>query len=350
MGALSFAEEHCPKAAIKFYLSKGLTQEFVALAAKLEDWDCLSKVLIEHKNRQLWFDCFKQSYAPALFDSIITNSIHFADPESASALVKVLIDLDETERLVLLTEALLEENPKFKHSRSLQTLHLIHLIPQGDTLRVEKAIDQLESYSIDEVIRASVSANQPKLILRVLERFELWPAAFKTAFFVLEDISKSLHFAEKWNSSEAYTLIFQYYLLKEDALAALKYCSKMARLNFKASELLQLLKRKLLHQDMYNYLCQLRGKGFLAGDLERAMFDCLVALDRMAELEEFVSSASPASAADLGFALAEGKKYALAGEAFIRAGDFDRAVKCLFHTNNNFSKLFDCAMKSKTLK
>ena len=349
---MSFAEDHCPKAAIKFYQSKGRVEEFIVLAAKLEDWDCLSKALIEKKDKQLWMSCLKQPYASNIFESTISNCIHFADPESASALVKVLIELDEADKLILFTEALLKENPKFKTSRSLQTLHLIHLIPQGDTARIKKVINELESYSIEEVIRVAVSANQPMLVFKVLERFELWPAAFKTAFFVLENITESLQIAEKMNNPEAFAAIFQYYLIEENAPSALSYVSKLSRPDFKAPELVQLLKQKGLHQDLYDYLCQLRHKGLLVGDLERVMFDSLVALDRMAELEEFVSSASPASAADLGFALAQGKKFALAGEAFIRAGDFDRAVKCLLHARNgnNFSKIFDCAMKSKTLK
>ncbi len=316
------------------------------MTAKLEDWDNLSKMLIDQKNKQLWLKSFQESDFSALFQSTLSNCIHFSDPESASALVKVLIELEKTEQLIDFTAALLKENPKFKSSRSLQTLHLIHLIPQGDTPRIEKAIDELDSYSIQEVIRAAVIAKQSELVLRVLEKFEFWPVAFRTAFFVLEDMQKALQIAEKWNNEEAHTAIFQYYLQTENTQACLQYSSKLPSPDFKAHEVVQLLKQKSLHYELYDYLVGLREKGLLVGHLERALFDCLVSLDRMSELDEFVASASPTNAVDLGFALARGKKFALAGEAFIRAGDFDRAIKCLLHTENH-QKVFDSAMKSK---
>lgn len=319
------------------------------MLAKLEDWDYLSKMLIERREKKLWKFCLQQSYSTIVFQSVIANCIHFNEPESASVLIKVLIELNQAKDLVVFTGALLEENPKFKTSRSLQTIHLIHLIPQGDSASILKAINELENYSPEEVVRTSVTANRPDLILRILERFKFWSLAFKTAFYVLEDVDKALQIAEKWNNSDAYAVIFQYYLFKEDTLTALKYYSKLPRLDFKAVELVQLLKQKKLYQELYDYLGQLRSKGLLIGDLEREMFECLVTLDRMPELEEFISSASPASATDLGFALAQGKKFALAGEAFIRAGDYDRAVNCLLHTNNT-NRVFESALKSKSLK
>lgn len=319
------------------------------MSAKLEDWDCLSRLLIDRKDRQLWINCLQKEYSQHVVKATVSNCIHFPDPESASVLVKALVETGETgERLVQLTGALLSENPKFKSGRSLQTLHLLHLIPLGEDDKTTQAIDEFDAYSVEEVVKAAANAKRLDLVLCVLERFEHWPTAFKTAFFLLEDLDKSVEIAEKWNSAEAFAVLFQYHLLNEDAESCLQYLSKLPRLDYKASELVQLLKRDSHHQQLYTYLCHLRGKGLLVGKLESAMFDCLVALDRIAELEEFVSSATPANASSLGFSLARGKKFTLAGDAFIRAGDFDRAVKCLLHTGN-LCKTFDSAMKSKTL-
>lgn len=180
----------------------------------------------------------------------------------------------------------------------------------------------------------------------MLKKFKVWDLAFKVALFTLNDPTESEAISQVWQNAEAYNGLFEYYLAGEDASKALAISTKLSTVTFRSREFIVLLSAKAMHKELYDFLCRLRAhSGSLDGPLERVMFDCLVKLDRMAELEEFIQTASPKTAGDLGLVLMGGKQFSLAAEAFLRGHDYDNAVKCFIYSGN-LVKASEFALKS----
>lgn len=344
---LHYAQTNNPLAAQAYFKEFGLVEQFMELAFEKEDWQGLSDYLISSKKQLLWEQVLKGPHASQVFDCTVESCSSFSVPESASALVKALVSLKETEKLLEIAASLLHNNPKFKTSRSLQTLYLLNLIPKTDSNeQVEEALDHFENYAIEDVLKVCVTSNRPRLILKILKRFKVWDLAFKVALFTLNDPQEAEAISEIWQNSEAYNGLFEYYLANEDASKALAFSTKISSVTFRSREFIVLLSCKSMHKELYDFLCRLRAHtGGLDGPLERVMFDCLVKLDRMDELQEFIGTASPKTACDLGLVLMGGKQFSLAAEAFLRGHDYDNAVKCFIYSGN-LIKASEYALKS----
>lgn len=192
---------------------------------------------------------------------------------------------------------------------------------------------QLDNYNIEEVLNAAVSSGNLELILRVLEKNELWNYAFRVALYGLQRIETAEILADKSGHPEAWHALAEFNLLSGDSIAAAKFAMKSGIFR-RQKEHVILLHLNEHYKELLDFLKFLKSTPSYEAVYEREIFFCLMKLDKTEELTKFIKSATPSLSNELGKILYREGSIDLAAKCFKQAGNFERASTCLLNLGN----------------
>lgn len=203
---------------------------------------------------------------------------------------------------------------------------------------------RLENYNVEEVVHEIIGQGELKTCLKILEKFEQWNYAFKIALYGLRDVDIAKTFAQKSGHPEAWHALAEFCLLKDKFVAAVEYAMKAG--NFRRQkELVILLHLEERYDVLLDYLVFLKSTPSYEPIYERETFFCLMKLGKIEELNEFISSATPGFANELGKVLYREGSIELAAKCFKQSCNHERASSCFLQIGS-IDEAADSAVKS----
>ena len=129
-----------------------------------------------------------------------------------------------------------------------------------------------------------------------------------------------------------------------DSIVASKFAKKSG--NFRRQkDLVILLHLNENYEELLEYLLSLKSSPTFEPIYDREIFLCLMKLGKNEELNNFISSASPSFANELGKVLYRDNKIELAANCFKQSGNFEKASSCHLQLGN-VEKASEFAMKT----
>ena len=192
---------------------------------------------------------------------------------------------------------------------------------------------QLDNYNVPEILNAASSSGKLDIVLKILEKNELWNYAFKVALYGLQRIEDAEIFADRSGHPEAWHALAEFYLFSGDAVSSVKFAKKSG--NFRRQkELVILLHLSEHYSELLDFLLFLKSSPGYDAIYEREVLLCLIKLGKIEELSKFIESANPSLANEIGKVLCNEGNFDLAAKYFQRAGNFEKASLCLLKLGN----------------
>ncbi|TID27777.1 clathrin heavy chain [Venturia nashicola] len=291
-----YCEKRDPSLAFICYQKGHNDLELITITNENAMFKAQARYLLERADPEIWTFVLNESnmYRRSLVDAVVATAVpESQNPEAVSLAVRAFIEADMPSELIEMLEKIILEPSSFSDNSTLQNL-LILTAAKSDKGRVSNYIQQLDHYSIDDIVEQIIGLGMYD------EAFELYKKAndHVNAVRVLTDhivsIDRAQDYADKIDAPEVWSKVAKAQLdglRVTDSLES--YIRAQDPTNF--GEVIEIATSAGKDEELIKYLRMAR-KTLREPAVDTALAFCFARLDQLAELEDFLRTTNVADA------------------------------------------------------
>ena len=306
-----------------------------------------ARYLVRRRDPELWSSVLQEgdTHRRALIDQVVQVALtETQDPDEVGVAVKAFIAAKLPNELIELLEKLVLEDSAFNSNTHLQNL-LIHTAINADKTRVMEYINRLDKYDAADVAAILIDDNLFEEAFAVFKKFEVHTEGIKVLIDHIKNLDRAYEFAERVNDAACWSLLagaqlrdgmtkesIDSYIKADDATA---FLAVIGGANTSGS-----------FEDLIRYLQMARTKSRESA-IETELVFAFAKTDRLADLEDFISTQNIADVGKVGDRCFDENMYEAAKLLYTNVSNHARLASTLVHLGE-FANAVDAARKANT--
>jgi len=290
-----------------------------------------ARYCVERQDMELWCRVLEGDNphrARVIEETVNTALPESKNPDEVSTTVKAFMTAELPNELIGLLEKIVLHGDEFSNNKNLQNLLLLTAI-KADSSRVMDYIDRLNNFDGHDIAKIACSDSYQLYE----ESFEIYKKvdsnvdAIDVLLNHLEDIDRSVEFAQRCNQSEVWSHLAKSQLDNNLVKDAVDSFIKSGDPTEHYPEVIEAAEREEQWEDLVRFL-QMARKKVKERTIDTELIFAYAKIRKLGDLEEFVASPNVADIQGI-------------GERCFDAGMFE-AAKILFNNISNNAKLASC--------
>eukprot|EP00039_Didymoeca_costata_P018242 m.332709 g.332709 ORF g.332709 m.332709 type:complete len:1698 (-) comp16994_c0_seq1:153-5246(-) len=345
-----YCEKRDPYLAFVAYERGECNDELVRVAHENSLFKHEARYLVKKRDEELWAKVLTEEneYRRPLIDQVVQTALtESQDPDDVSATVKAFMAADlPTELIELLEKLVLESSSSFSTNRNLQNLLILTAI-KADNTRVMEYINRLDNYDAPDIASIAIDNQLFEEAFAIFKKFDVHAEAVKVLIVNLQNLDRAYEYAERCNDAAVWSLLGEAQikngLVKEAIDSYIKADDPSTYV-----DVVRVASNAGNYEDLVRYLQMARKKAREAA-IETELCFAYAKTDRLADLEEFVSSQNNANIQEVGDRCYDEKLYAAARILYTNISNFARLASTLVHLGE-YQSAVDGARKANSTR
>lgn len=325
-------------------------QELIRVCYENSLFKNLARYLVKKRDVELWGTVLVESneHRRQLIDQVVQTALtESQDADDVSVTVKAFMAADLPKELIELLEKLvLETSSSFSTNRNLQNLLILTAI-KADPTRVMEYINRLDNYDAPDIASIAIDSQLFEEAFAIFKKFDVHAEAVKVLIEHLNNLDRAYEYAERCNEAGVWTLLagaqLKSNLIKE---AIDSYIKSDDPSNYVA--VVHAAGVANNYEDLVRYLQMARTKAREAA-IETELIYAYARTDRLADLEEFISTPNIANIQDVGDRCFDDKLYSAAKILYNNVSNFARLASTLVYLGE-YQAAVDGARKANSTR
>lgn len=308
-----------------------------------------ARYLVERQDADLWAYALndQNEYKRSVIDQVVQTALpESKNPEEVSSTVKAFMTADLPNELIELLEKIVIEGTEFSGNRNLQNLLILTAI-KADKNRVMDYVKRLDNYDAPDIANIAVGSGLYEEAFVIFNKFKHNVQAILVLIDHLDSIERAYDFAERVNEPEVYSKLGKAQLDRDMVKEAIGSFIKAQDPEF-YHEVISAAQRTDHYGDLVNYL-QMCRKKLKEPVIESELIYAFAKTDRLADLEEFITSPNCAQIQTIGDRCFDQGLYEAARLLFNNISNFARLASCLVKLHQ-YAAAVDAARKANSTK
>ncbi|ODQ81318.1 hypothetical protein BABINDRAFT_160679 [Babjeviella inositovora NRRL Y-12698] len=300
------------------------------------DFGLWAKVLVE-----------ENMHRRQLVDQIIATGIpELNDPQPVSIAVKAFMEADLPTELIELLEKIILEPSTFSDNPSLQGLLILTAI-KADPSRVMLYIEKLDEFDSEEIGSLCVEHELYEEAFAMYDKFDKKSQALKVLVEDIMSLDRGEAYAEKNDTKE---LWFQLGTAQLNGLripdAIDSYIKSGDASNYE--NVIEIAEHAGKEEELIPYLIMARNT-LREPVVDGAIINAYAHLDKLTEIEKFLSGSNVANLEEIGDKLFAAKKYQIARILYSNISNYSKLATTLVYLED-YQSAVDCARKASNIR
>jgi clathrin heavy chain len=326
-----YCENRDPHLAFLIYKRGLCDDELVAVTNKNSLFKSQARYLVERQSQDLWLKVLDDNneFRQPVLDQVVQTALpESKNPDEVSSAVKALMNADMPKELIGLLEKIVLEPTDFSNNKNLQNLLILTAI-KADSSRVMVYVNRLDNFDGPDIATIAEGAQLYDEAVAIYKKFKLHPQAITVLLNSLNDLEAAVSFASQVNEPEVYSLLAKAQLQNNLVTEAIEsYIKANDPENY--VDVIVASEREQLWDPLVKFL-QMCRKKVKEAHIESELIYALAKVNRLAELEEFISGPNCA-------------QIQLIGDRCFEEGMYE-AAKLLFSNIHNHARLATTLVK-----
>lgn len=308
-----------------------------------------SRYLVRRRDVELWAEVLVESnpYRRQLIDQVVQTALsETQDPEDISVTVKAFMTADLPNELIELLEKIVLENSVFSDHRNLQNLLILTAI-KADRTRVMEYINRLDNYDAPDIANIAIGSELYEEAFAIFKKFDVNTSAIQVLIEHIQNLDRAYEFAERCNEPAVWNQLAKAQLtqgmVKEAIDSFIKAGDPSAYM-----DVVQTAHKTESWEDLVRYL-QMARKKARESYVESELIYAYAKTNRLADLEEFISSPNHADIQKIGDRCFDDGLYEPAKLLYNNVSNFARLAITLVHLKE-FQGAVDGARKANSTR
>ncbi|KXS18347.1 clathrin heavy chain [Gonapodya prolifera JEL478] len=308
-----------------------------------------ARYLVKRRSPELWQSVLNNDnpYKRQIVDQVVGTALpDTQDPEDVSITVKAFMAADLPNELIELLEKLVLENSAFSDNRNLQNLLILTAI-RADRSRVMDYVTRLNNYDAPDIAGIAITNTLFEEAYAIYKKYEQHLEAVKVLIENLDHVDRAYEYAEKVDKPDVWSRLAKAQLdhaRVKDAIDS--YIKADDPTNF--IEVISVAERENKFDDLVRFLLMARKKSREAV-VESELLYAYAKVNRLAELEEFISAPNIAQIGNVGDRCFDAKLFQAAKILFSNVSNWARLATTLVYLGE-YQNAVDCARKASSTK
>lgn len=340
-----YCEKRDPYLAYIAYSKGGNADELIRITNENKMYKYQARYLLAKSDFALWDKVLssENEHRRNLVDHVISTGIpELTDPEPISITVKAFMENDLPQELIELLEKIILEPSPFNDNTSLQGLLILTAI-KADPSRVSNYVEKLDKFDPNEIAPLCIDNELLEEAFDIYDKFEMRSEAMKVLVEDIMSLDRGEQYAEKYNTSDLW------YQLGTAQLNGLRipeaidsYVKSKNPENFE--QVIEIAERAGKEEELIVFLDMAR-ETLREPVIDNALINCYASLDRLPDIEKFVSGSNVAVLEDIGDKLFEAKNYKAAKILYSNVSKYSKLATTLVYLED-YQGAVDCARKA----
>ena len=350
-----YCEKRDPGMAFLAYERGNCKQELIRVCQENSLFKNMARFLVKQRDMELWEQVLKveedeegMKLRRQLIDQVVQSALtESTDPDDISATVKAFMEADLPNELIELLEKLvLESSSSFSSNRNLQNLLILTAI-KAEASRVMEYINRLDNYDAPDIATIAIDSQLFEEAFAIFKKFEVNTEAIKVLINHLKTLDRAYEYAERVNEPEVWSLLAEAQLAEQLVKEAIDSYIK-AEDATQHARVIAVAKSVENYEDLVRYLQMARTKA-REPEVESQLIFAYAKTDRLADLEELVSSPNIAKVGEVGDLCYDAQLYAAARILYSNVSNHGRLASTLVHLGE-FQAAVDGARKANSTR
>eukprot|EP01111_Echinosteliopsis_oligospora_P009445 TRINITY_DN2769_c0_g1_i2.p1 TRINITY_DN2769_c0_g1~~TRINITY_DN2769_c0_g1_i2.p1 ORF type:complete len:1719 (-),score=461.34 TRINITY_DN2769_c0_g1_i2:59-5215(-) len=328
-----YCEKRDPYLAFVAY-KRGLCDfELIDLTNKNQLFKHQARYLVERQDQDLWAHVLNDSneFKRSLIDQVVQTALpETKNPVEVQSTVKAFMTADLPNELIELLEKIVIEGHEFSGNKTLQNLLILTAI-KSDKTRVMDYVNRLDNYDAPDIANIAIGADLFEEAFVIFRKFKHNGQAIQVLISHIGSIDRATEYADRVNEPEVYSKLGRAQLDRNLVPESIGSFIKANDPEHYA-DVVSAAKRGERYDDLVKYL-QMCRKKLKESFIESELIYAFAMTDRLADLEEFITSPNCADIQAI-------------GDRCFDQGLYE-AAKLLFNNISNFGRLASCLVKLK---
>ncbi|KAJ3382198.1 hypothetical protein HDU84_004560 [Entophlyctis sp. JEL0112] len=308
-----------------------------------------ARYLVSRRDADLWSYALRpeNSFRRSVIDQVVATALpETQDPEDVSITVKAFMAADLPNELIELLEKLVLEGNTFSDNRNLQNLLILTAI-KADRTRVMDYITRLENYDAPDIANIAVGSDLFEEAFYIYKKYEQHVNAVSVLISNIGDLERAYEYSERVDQADVWSKLAKAQL---DTLRVKDAVDSYLKANDPSNyvEVIEMANRTERFDELIRFL-QMARRTVRQPIVETELVFAFAKMDKLADLEEFISSPNIAEISVVGEKCYEQQLYEAAKLLFSSISNWARLASTLLHLGE-FHAAVDCARKANATK
>lgn len=288
-----------------------------------------ARYLVRRKDPELWAKVLVDDnpHRRAVIDQVVQTALGEAqDPDEISVTVKSFMEADLPNELIELLEKVVLDNSVFSDHRNLQNLLILTAV-KADNTRVMEYITRLDNYDAPDIAEICINNQLFEEAFTIYKKFEANASAMEVLINHVKNLDRAYEFAERIATPEVWSLLGKAQLVenlvKEAIDSFIKADDPSAYM-----EVVDAANRTDEFDDLVKFL-QMARKKTREAYVETELCYAFAKTNRLAELEEFISTTNNANIQQVGDRCYDQQMFLAAKILYTNISNFGRLASTL---------------------
>eukprot|EP00053_Salpingoeca_punica_P012105 m.107985 g.107985 ORF g.107985 m.107985 type:complete len:1673 (-) comp15857_c0_seq1:337-5355(-) len=344
-----YCEKRNPHLAFVAYERGQLDDELINVCHENSLFKNEARYLVKRRDPALWAKVLDASnqHRRSLIDQVVqTALIESNDPDDVSVTVRAFMDAKMPSELMELLEKLVLEESSFNNNRNLQNLLILTAI-KADASKVMEYINRLDNYDAADIASIAIDNQLFEEAFQIFKKFEVNAEAIKVLIEHIKNLDRAYEFAERVSDEAVWSLLAHAQLranLVKDAIDSFVKANDPSQY----PAVVAAATKSGNFEELVRYLQMARKKSRDTA-IETELIFAFAKTNRLADLEEFISSPNVANIQQAGDRCYDEKMYEAAKLLFSNISNFARLSSTLVHLGE-FQAAVDAARKGNSTR
>ena len=344
-----YCEKRDPQLAFVAYERGKCDQELIDVCHENNLYKNEARYLVARRDQELWEQVLnpENEHRRPLVDQVVQTALHESqDPDDVSATVKAFMAAKLPNELIELLEKLVMGDSLFSTNKNLQNL-LIHTAIEADPSRVMEYINRLDNYDAADVAAIAIESSLYEEAFAIFQKFDVPTEAIKVLIDHIKNLDRAYEFAERANTPDVWSLLAGAQLSDNMVKEAIDSYIK-ANDPSTCKQVVAAANTSDNFEALVKYLQMARKKARDA-TVETELVFAFAKTDRLADMEEFINTASLANVKEVGDRCYEAGMYEAAKILYTNVSDFGRLSSTLVFLGE-YQAAVDAARKANNTR
>lgn len=344
-----YCEKRDPHLACVAYERGNCDLELIRVCNENSLFKNAARHLVRRRDAELWEHVLdkENQYRRPLIDQVVQTALsETQDAEDISTTVRAFMAADLPNELIELLEKIVLENSVFSDHRNLQNLLILTAVKASPD-KVMEYITRLDNYDAPDIANIAITNELYEEAFAIFKKFDVNTSAVQVLIEHVKNLDRAYEFAERCNDPTVWSELARAQLangtVKEAIDSFIKADDPSSYL-----EVISAAQQNDGYEDMVRYLQMARKKAREA-IIETELIFAYAKVNRLADLEEFISSPNIAQVQQVGERCYDEKLYEAARILFNNVSNYARLASTLVHLGE-FQAAVDSARKANSTK
>lgn len=344
-----YCEKRDPHLACVSYERGGCDMELIRVCNENSLFKYAARHLVRRRDAALWEHVLdpENTFRRPLIDQVVQTALNETqDADDVSTTVRAFMAADLPNELIELLEKIVLENSVFSDHRNLQNLLILTAV-KADPTRVMEYITRLDNYDAPDIANIAITNQLFEEAFAIFKKFDVNTSAVQVLIEHVKNLDRAYEFAERCNDPTVWSELARAQLssgaVKDAIDSFIKADDPSAYL-----DVIEAARANDGYEDMVRYLQMARKKAREA-IIETELVFAYAKVNRLADLEEFISSPNIAQIQQVGDRCYDEQLYEPARILYNNVSNYARLSSTLVHLGE-FQAAVDGARKANSTK